>query len=377
METTYQLTKKQNFFQKNIESFVKQKIAPRVLETDQREGFPREILDQLAGNRLLGMLVSKDAGGEGAGFFDFCLALEGIAEVCPTSALICATQDMGARIISKEGTPDQKEAYLSKLMAGEAVFGYVLPQLDMLSLVLNDIPLSGSKEDEGFLFNDSECTIINGDAADVICLFAGNGDLANGFLIESGIQGLAVAEPKGMTGAEARCMCRAVLDNCRISKQYVLGKEGEGEKIWSELLLEGSCLTAGIALGIGQGALDYAIRYSKQREQFGLQIAKFQAVRILLAEMATKVEAVRHFVYKVAAAMDQNSRDRHKLCSMAKTFSSKMIMEVTTDAIQVCGGYGYMKDYPQQKMMRNAQLTQVINGSNQSHQLATSRWLLG
>jgi len=377
MEMTYQLTKKQDFFQKNIESFVKQKIAPRVLETDQMEGFPREILDQLAGNRLLGMLVSKDAGGEGAGFFDFCLALEGIAKVCPTSALICATQNMGAQVISKEGTPDQKEAYLSKLMAGEAVFGYVLPQLDMLSLVLNDIPLSGSKEDEGFLFNDSECTIINGDAADVICLFAGNGDLANGFLIESGIQGLAVAEPKGMTGAEARCMCRAVLDNCRISKQYVLGKEGEGEKIWSELLLEGSCLTAGIALGIGQGALDYAIKYSKQREQFGRQIAKFQAVRILLAEMATKVEAVRHFVYKVAAAMDQNSRDRHKLCSMAKTFSSKMIMEVTTDAIQVCGGYGYMKDYPQQKMMRNAQLTQVINGSNQSHQLSTSKWLLG
>lgn len=377
MEMTYQLTKKQDFFQKNIESFVKQKIAPRVLETDQMEGFPREILDQLAGNRLLGMLVSKDAGGEGAGFFDFCLALEGIAKVCPTSALICATQNMGAQVISKEGTPDQKEAYLSKLMAGEAVFGYVLPQLDMLSLVLNDIPLSGSKEDEGFLFNDSECTIINGDAADVICLFAGNGDLANGFLIRKGIQGLSVAETKGMTGAEARCMCRAVLDNCRISKQYVLGKEGEGEKIWSELLLEGSCLTAGIALGIGQGALDYAIKYSKQREQFGRQIAKFQAVRILLAEMATKVEAVRHFVYKVAAAMDQNSRDRHKLCSMAKTFSSKMIMEVTTDAIQVCGGYGYMKDYPQQKMMRNAQLTQVINGSNQSHQLSTSKWLLG
>ena len=377
METTYQLTKKQDFFQKNIESFVKQKIGPRVRETDQMEGFPRKILDQLAGNRLLGMLVSKEAGGEGAGFFDFCLALEGIAKVCPTSALICYTQNMGSRVISKEGTADQKGIYLSKLMAGEAVFGYVLPQLEMLSLVLSDIPLSGSKEDDGIVFNGSECTILNGDAADVICLFAENSDLANGFLIEKGIQGLTVAEPKGMTGAEARCMCRAVLDNCRISGQDVLGKEGEGERIWSELLLEGSCLTSGIALGIGQGALDYAIQYSKQREQFGRQIAKFQAIRILLAEMATKVEAVRHFVYKVATALDQNSRDRYKLCSMVKTFSSKMIMEVTTDAIQVCGGYGYMKDYPLQKMMRNAQLTQVLNGSNLSHQLATSKWLLG
>ena len=377
MEMTYQLTKKQGFFQKNIDSFVKQKIGPRVLETDQMEGFPQEVLDQLAGNRLLGMLVSKEAGGEGAGFFDFCLALEGIAKVCPTSALICATQNMGVRVISKEGTPDQKEIYLSKLMAGEAVFGYVLPQLEMLTLGLSDIPLSGSKEDEDFVFNGSECTIINGDAADVICLFAGNGDLAHGLLIEKGIQGLTVAEPKGMTGAEARCMCRASLDNCRISGQDVLGKEGEGERIWGELLLEGSCLTAGIALGIGQGALDYAIKYSKQREQFGRQIAKFQAIRILLAEMATKVEAVRHFVYRVAAALDQNSGDRYKLCSMAKTFSSKMIMEVTTDAIQVCGGYGYMKDYPLQKMMRNAQLTQVLNGSNPSHQLSTSKWILG
>ena len=377
MEMTYQLTKKQGFFQKNIESFVKQKIGPRVLETDQMEGFPQEVLDQLAGNRLLGMLVSKEAGGEGAGFFDFCLALEGIAKVCPTSALICSTQNMGSRVISKEGTPDQKETYLSKLMAGEAVFGYVLPQLEMLSLILTDIPLTGSKEDEGFVFNGSECTIINGDAADVICLFAGNGDLAHGFLIEKGIQGLTVAEPKGVTGAEARCMCRAVLKNCRISGQDVLGKEGEGERIWGELLLEGSCLTAAIALGTGQGALDYAIQYSKQREQFGRQIAKFQAIRILLAEMATKVEAVRHFVYRVAAALDQNNGDRYKLCSMAKTFSSKMIMEVTTDAVQVCGGYGYMKDYPLQKMMRTAQLTQVLNGSNQSHQLAASKWLLG
>jgi len=377
MEMTYQLTKKQNFFQKNIESFVKQKIGPRVWETDQMEGFPQEILDQLAGNRLLGMLVSKEEDGEGAGFFDFCLALEGIAKVCPTSALVCATQNLGARVISKEGTPDQKGIYLSKLMAGEAVFGYVLPQLEMLSLVLGDIPLSGSKEDEGFVFSGSECTIINGDAADVICLFAGNGDLAHGFLIEKGIQGLTVAQPKGMTGAEARCICRAVLGNCRISGRDVLGKEGEGERIWSELLLEGSCLTAAIALGIGQGALDYAIKYSKQREQFGSQIAKFQAIRILLSEMATKVEAVRHFVYRVAAALDQNSRDRYKLCSMAKTFSSRTIMEVTTDAIQVCGGYGYMKDYPLQKMMRNAQLTQVLNGSNQSHQLSTSKWLLG
>jgi len=184
MEMAYQLTRKQSLFQKNIESFVKQNIAPSVSETDQMQGYPRAILDRMAGNRLLGMLVSKEAGGEGAGFFDFCLALEGIAKVCPTSALICYTQNIGARVISREGTPEQKEIHLPKLMSGEAIFGYVLPQLEMLSLVLNDIPLSGSKEDEGFVFNASECTIINGDVADLICLFAGDGDLSNGFLIE-------------------------------------------------------------------------------------------------------------------------------------------------------------------------------------------------
>ena len=377
MEITYQLTKKQNFFQKNIESFVKQNIAPLVSETDQMEGFPVEILNRLAGNRLLSMLVSKEAGGEGAGFFDFSLALEGIAKVCPASALICSTQNMGARVVFREGSSEQKENYLPGLMSGEAVFGCVLPRLEVLSLALDDIPLSGSKEEEGFVLNGSECTIINGDAADIICLFAGDGAIANGFLIEKGIQGLAVSEPEGMTGAEARCMCGAVLDDCRISGKDLLGKEGEGERIWSELLIEGSCLTAAIALGVGQGALDYAIRYSKQREQFGRQIAKFQAIQILLAGMATKVEAVRHFTYRAAAAMDQNSNDRHKLCSMAKAFSSKMIMEVATDAVQVCGGYGYMKDYPLEKMMRTAQLSQVLNGSNLSHQLAISKWLLG
>ncbi|MEJ2588088.1 MAG: acyl-CoA dehydrogenase family protein [Deltaproteobacteria bacterium] len=377
MDMTYQLTKKQGFFQKNIESFVRQKIAPRVSETDQMEGFPREILNELAGNRLLGMLVTKEEGGEGAGFFDFCLALEGIAKVCPTSAIICATQNLGARLLSKEGTPDQKGANLSKLMAGEAVFGYLLPQLEMLSLLLSDIPLSGSDEGDAFSVNNSECTILNGDAADVICLFAKNGDLAHGFLIEKSNKGLTIAESKGVTGAEARCLCKAALDKCRVSGQDFLSSRGEGERIWRDLMIEGACLTAAIALGIGQGALDYAVTYSKQREQFGRQIAKFQAVRILLAGMATKVEAVRHFVYRVAAALDQKSEDRYKLCSMAKVFSSKTIMEVTTDAIQVCGGYGYMKDYPVQKMMKGAQLTQILHGSNPSHQLSTSQWVLG
>lgn len=371
MEISYQLTKKQGFLIKNIESFVKQAIEPRVTETDGDEEFPLEIFKRLAENRLLRMLVPKEEDGEGAGFLDFCLVLEAMARTCPTSGLVCLTQNMGARLLSKEGTSDQKEKHLSRLMAGDAVFGYVTPALDVLSLNLDDTPVTVSVEAEGYNLNGPECQVINGDAADLIFVFAKNEDTDCCLLLEKGAPGLSVAGPKGFTGAEARCASTAVLENCSVAEAAVLGKKGKGREIMTEMLCEASVLTAALALGLGQGALNHAVQYSKQRAQFGLPIFKFQAVRIMLADMVAKMEAVRHLVYKAASVLDQKSKERYGMGGLAKYFASKMAMETATDAVQVAAGYGYMKDYPLEKMMRYAQLTQILHGSDHSHQLAS------
>lgn len=375
MEITYQLTKKQDFFQKNINSFVKQKIGPRVTETDRGEEFPHEVADQLAGNRLLGLLVPRQEGGEGAGFLDLCLALEGIAKVCPTSALICSVQNLGAQVLSRHGKPAQKERYLSDLMAGKAIFGYVLPEV--VSLNLTDVSLSVSQDREDFVLNGTGCHVVNGDVAEVICLFARDEQSVHSFLVEKETQGLKVNRQEGTRGAEARGTCKAILENCRLPVDNLMGEEGAGQKIMADLINEASCFTAARALGIAQGALDYALQYSKQREQFGCQIAKFQAIQVILVDMGARVEAARHLVYKAAAVLDQRSKDRYRLSSIAKYFSSEMAMKVTADAVQVAGGYGYTEDYPLEKMMRNAQLNQILDGTNHSHQLAIAQSLLG
>lgn len=371
MEITYQLTKKQDFFQKNIGTFVKQKITSRVKEIDQAEEFPPEVMADLAGNRLLGLLVPKEEGGEGAGFLDLCLALEGVGRICPTSALVCSVQNLGAWLLSKRGTPAQKEKYLSDIMAGGAIFGYALP--DVLSLDPLKVSLSASKDNEGFILSGPECFVINGDVSEVICLFAKEEDSVHGFMVGKDARGLKAARSVGMAGAEARITCKVVLENCRVPKDSLMGEGGDGKEIMVHMVNAASCFTAARALGLSQGALDFAVDYSKKREQFGVPIGKFPAVQIMLADMSARVEASRQLVYKTAAVLDQNGKESSRFSSMARHFVSKMAVEVTSDAIQVGGGYAYTKDYPCEKMMRNALLSQVLDGGNHTHQLASVR----
>ena len=253
MEITYQLTKKQDFFQKNIGTFVKQKITSRVKEIDQAEEFPPEVMADLAGNRLLGLLVPKEEGGEGAGFLDLCLALEGVGRICPTSALVCSVQNLGAWLLSKRGTPAQKEKYLSDIMAGGAIFGYALP--DVLSLDPLKVSLSASKDNEGFILSGPECFVINGDVSKVICLFAKEEDSVHGFMVGKDARGLKAARSVGMAGAEARITCKVVLENCRVPKDSLMGEGGDGKEIMVHMVNAASCFTAARALGLEYYAL--------------------------------------------------------------------------------------------------------------------------
>ncbi|MDY6881827.1 MAG: acyl-CoA dehydrogenase family protein [Desulfatiglans sp.] len=368
MEFTYQLTKKQVFFQKNIDRFVRQEISPRAREIDRSLEFPHDVLEQLAGNHLLGLPVSKEAGGEGAGFLDVCLALEGIAQVCPTSALICSVQNLGAHLVATAGTPAQKEKYLRDILEGVALFGYDLP--DTLSLHPGHVMVSASQEGEGYQLHGPGCFVMNGDMSKVIRFFAKREEEVLVFLVERETRGLEVVQSELLEGSEARCTCKAVLNSCFVPSDNLMGNGAGGKEIMDNQVACASIFTAARSLGSSQGALDYAVEYAKQREQFGLPIGKFQAVQVLLADMEVKVEASRHLVYKAASVLDQKGRESKRFSSMARYFVSKMAGEVTADAVQIGGAYGYTRDYPLEKFMRNAQLSQVLEGTNHAHQLA-------
>ena len=371
----FELSKKQHLLRKNIRSLAIQKLRPLAGENDRTCGPPYKAIDVLAKNRLLGLLVSRQEGGEGAGFLDTCLVLEEISKECPVSGLCCSSQNLGTHLLSREGTPSQKGKFMADLQQGKAIFGYVLP--DGSSLNIADVAASFYSENDHFVVNSAECFVVNGDEAEVIGVFARKGESIRCFLIEKAFQGLRCAGSKGVSGAERSATCRAVVENCRVPLESILGQEKKGEEILSNFIHQSACLTAAQALGIGEGALNYAVEYSKKREQFGRPISEFQAIRGLLADMSVAVEASRYLTYKACAALDEGSRDKDKLSCTAKYFTSKMAMEVTTDAIQVTGGYGYTRDYPLEKMMRNALLRQVVEGSHHSHQLYIAKCLLG
>jgi len=371
VETTYQLTKKQSFFQRNVDNLVKQQIRPLVEELDRQAEFPFEALRLLGQNRLLGLLAPPEAGGEGAGFLDVCLALEGLARACPFSALIVAVQNLGVRLLATEANPAQREKHLPALLAGEAVFGYAMP--DASSLDLDRPPLEVRREGKAFVLSGSGCFVVNADAAEVICLFAREGNSVHGFLVGRGLAGMEAARSTGTAGAEARSTCRAKFQDCRLSLADLLDREGAGGNIAGELLNQAACFTAARALGMAQGALDYARLYARQREQFGRPIGQFQAVQMLLAGMTVKVEASRQLVYKAAAVLDQAGPERRRFASLAKCFATQSAAEACADAVQVAGGYGYTRDYPLERLMRNAHLAQLMDGGNQAHLLALAR----
>jgi len=371
----FQLTKKHDLLKKNIRSLAVQQLRPLAGENDRTCGPPYKAFDVLAKNRLLGLLVPREEGGEGAGFLDTCLVLEEISKECPVSALCCSSQNLGTHLLSKEGAPSQKEKFMAGLLQGKAIFGYILP--GGTSQDIADVAASFSGENDHFVVNSAECFVMNGEEAELIVVFARKGESMRCFLIEKRFEGFSCAGSKGISGSERSATCKAVLNNCRVPAGNTLGQEIKGEEILSNFIHQSACFAAARALGIGEGALNYAVEYSKKREQFGRPIKEFQAIRAMLADMSAAVEASRCLTYKAGAALDERSRDRGQLSCTAKYVASKMAMEVTRDAIQVTGGYGYTREYPLEKMMRNALLGQVVEGSNHSHQLYIAKCLLG
>jgi alkylation response protein AidB-like acyl-CoA dehydrogenase len=357
-----------------------EKVAPRAAEIDHTAQFPWDLKELLAQQDILAMPFPTDYGGIGASELAILMAIEELSRHCATTALILCVQQLGSTPILLAGTEEQKRTYLPPLASGEWLAAFALTESGSGSdaAAMQTVAV---RQGESYLLNGSKRFITNGGLAQVNTVFAMT-DRDKGthgisaFIVERDFPGFAVGRVEEKMGIKGSQTAELLFSDCQVPAANLLGREGEGFKIAMMTLDRTRPGIAAQALGIAQGALDLAVSYSKQRIQFGRPIADNEGIQFMLADMATKIEAARLLVYNVAELMDRGEQHFSAASAMAKTFASDVAMEVTNDAIQILGGYGYMKEYPAERMLRDAKITQIYEGTNQIQRLVVARELL-
>jgi alkylation response protein AidB-like acyl-CoA dehydrogenase len=376
----YLLTEEQEILRKTIGKLAQEKIAPGAGERDEKGEFPWDVFNLLKEQGIFGLTLPEEYGGSNAGILSAAIVIEEIARACSSSAILSASSILGPRLIVVAGSKEQKEKYLPKIARGDLICAFGLTEPEAGSDAAN-ISTRAVLEGNEYVLNGTKCFISFADVADIITLFAKT-DPSKGikgisaFIVEKGIPGFSIGKKEKKMGTRAVSACEVIFDNCRIPKESLVGKEGEGFTTVMKIVEVTRFITAARAIGLAQAALDYAADYAKQRVQFGKPIAEFQAIQFMLADMATYIEAARQLLYKTCAEIDRGGSDVGMLGSMAKFFATDVAMKVTVDAVQILGGYGYMKDHPVERYMREAKLTQIVEGTNQIQRLIVAKHLL-
>ena len=354
-----------------------ERVRPRAAEIDERAEFPYDIRDLFAEQGILGPLLPEEYGGIGMSFSLFSQVLETVAAACAASSLILIAQADGMLPIVHHGSPAQKEKYLPRLAEGSlAAIAITEPGAGSDVLAMRS---KAVKDGEAYRINGSKCFITNGAIADVISAYAYT-DPAKGpkgisaFIVEKGTPGLKYGKNENKMGMRGSINSELLFDDMRVTVENRLGAEGEGFVNLMTTLACSRMFAASQAVGIAQGAIDEVIAYAGNRKQFGSAISQFQAIQFMVADMVAQTEAARALTQKAAHLLDLgNSREANKFCAMAKFLASDTAMRVTTDAVQCLGGYGYMKDYPVERMMRDAKLVQIYTGTNQIMRIVAAR----
>ena len=350
-------------------------VGPRVEEIDATGEFPRDLVEAFGKQGLLAVLFPEEYGGTNGDLPSFCLVIEEIAKVSGVSSLLVLAQGVGAMPIVLAGNPSQQERYLTQIAEQNSLATMALTEQGE-GLETTFAKIRAEKKGDAYLLNGHQPFITQGSIAELYTVFAGTKtDGISAYVVEKGTPGLRFGAKEDTLGMKGAVMTDVIFENCKIPQANRLGEEG---KAWetAERTLTVSRLGAGAqALGIAQGAMDFAIHYAGERVQFGKPIFSFQAMQFMIADMATQVEAARALVYKAVAQVDARVKGAEDLAAMAKSFASDVAMKVTTDAVQILGGYGYMKDYPVERMMRDAKMTQVQSGSNQMQRIAVAQRL--
>ncbi len=376
------LTEEQRELRELVRTLARERIAPRAAEIDEKHEFPWDVVELFRENDIFGLLFDEEHGGLGTGTLLALVAIEEISKVCATSGLILAVQELGSLGLKLAGTDDQKQRYLPRLVSGEWLCAYALTESGSGSDSAA-MRTTARRDGDEYVLDGSKRFITNAGVAQLYTVFAKTDPTAghagiSAFVVEAESPGFEVARVEPKMGIRGSTTGELVFDACRVPVENLLGEEGEGFKIAMRILDRSRPGVAAQGLGIAQGATDYALQYAKTRETMGKPIAQHQMVAAMLADMETKCEAARGLLYKFGQMVDDGAADDEltKISAMTKLFCTDVAMEVTTDAVQVLGGYGYIQEYPLERMMRDAKITQIYEGTNQIQRLVIAREML-
>jgi len=366
----YFLTEEQQMIMETAREIAQKKIIP-VREKYDHEGiFPWDVVNALAEVDLCGLYIPQEYGGFGGGVFELCLAVEELSKACGGISLAMAATALGTFPILLFANEEQKKKYLPPIATGKKLAAFGLTEANAGSDAIGMMKTTARLEGDYYVLNGTKQWITNGENAEIYTVMAITNPArgargVSAFIVEKGTPGFSFGKHEDKMGIRASSTTELIFQDCKVPKENLLGMEGQGAIITINTLNYSRPGVGAQALGIAAGALDDALAYSRQRVQFGAHISSFQAIQHMLANMATEIEAARALLYATAKTIDAGEKRFAKESAMSKLFCSDVAMRVTVDALQVMGGYGYMREYPMEKRMRDAKITQIYEGTNQ------------
>ena len=379
---SFTLTEEQQEFRRSVRQLAEDKIAPRAQEIDEADEYPWDVDDSLVKNGFAGVSYPEEYGGAGGGAVEICILVEELSRVCAGVSLIPAVNKLGAIPVLLAGTDDQKKLVCTGITNGEHRMSYCLTE-----------PGSGSdagamkskavKDGSDWVLTGSKRFITGAGATDLYTYFAvtdpeaPKGKNITAFLVTKDMEGFSLGRKEDKMGIRGSPTREVILDNVRVPEENVIGDVNGGFRLAMRTLDFSRPTVAAQALGIAQGAFDFAVEYCRERQQFGKPIAAFQGMQFMFADMAMKIETARMAVYRAASAVDSDAPDVSYWAAIAKCYASDVAMAVTTDCVQALGGYGYIREYPVERFMRDAKITQIYEGTNQIQRMVIARSIFG
>lgn len=376
----FTLNKEQELVRQMVRDFAVNEVKPIAAEIDVTERFPMENVKKMGELGMMGIPFPTEFGGAGGDVLSYILAVEELSKVCATTGVILSAHtSLCASLINENGTPEQKEKYLRDLCTGNKIGAFGLTEPGAGTDAAGQ-QTTAVLDGDNYILNGSKIFITNGGVADTFIVFAMT-DKSKGtkgisaFIVEKGFLGFSIGKKEDKLGIRASSTTELIFENCIVPKENLIGREGKGFGIAMKTLDGGRIGIAAQALGIAEGALEEAIKYMKERKQFGRPISAFQGLQWMVAEMSTKIEAARFLVYK-AAWLKENKQPYSVDAARAKLYAAEVAMDVTTKSVQLFGGYGYTKEYPIERMMRDAKITEIYEGTSEVQKMVISGSLL-
>lgn len=362
-------TEEQEMIRDLTRQIAEEKVKPVRAELDEKGEFPHEIMKELAKADLLGVYIPEEFGGVGGGIMELTIITEELSRICAGVATTYSANLLAATPIILFGSDEQKKEYLAPIANGERYAAFALTEQSAGSDA-GGIKTTAVEDGDYFVLNGTKQFISNGEVAEIYCVIV-NTDPGRGargmsaIIVEKGTPGFEFGKEENKMGIRASKTTELIFNDCKVPRENLLGKKGHGFIVVMRTFDRTRPGVGGQAVGIAQGALEEAVAYGKERIQFGKPITAFQGIQFMIADMAAQIEAARSLVYASARAIDAGDKNPAGHSAMAKLFASDVAMKVTTDCVQIMGGYGYMKDYPAEKYMRDAKITQIYEGTNQ------------